>query len=89
MSGRLPYAGVPALREGESSVSLAQGVARMAVLGTALLAMLVGNGTVQAPYSLIGRFIRAVGDAHVQGVDTQLVNSLELIATKKKKMAGG
>ena len=54
----------------------------------ALLAMLVGHGTVLAPYTLIGRFARAVTDHHVASADAQLRQCLDLLALKKKKLLG-
>ena len=80
-------AGVPDLRAGEPATSLTQGVTRMGVIGTALLALLVGHGTVLAPYQLMGRFSRSVSDAQLGAMDAQLRQCLELSAQKKKKLA--
>ena len=61
-------------------------VSRTAVLGICLLGVLSGFGMVHFPYTTVRIFHRAIPDAEVSGLERRLVQSVETIVERKKRI---
>jgi hypothetical protein len=61
-------------------------VSRTAVLGISLLGVLSGFGAVHFPYTTMRVFNRAIPDAEVSSLERRLVQSVETIVERKKRV---
>lgn len=61
-------------------------VSRTAVLGISLLGVLSGFGAVHFPYTTMRVFNRAIPDAEVSSLERRLVQSIETIVERKKRV---
>ena len=68
-------------------LSIEQGVSRVGVIGVTIMALLSGFGAVNYPYTSMTIFMRRVTQADVQQIERKLLLTMEMIVTKKKKIA--
>ena len=68
-------------------LSIEQGVSRVGVIGVTIMALLSGFGAVNYPYTSMTIFMRTVTQADVQQIERKLLLTMEMIVTKKKKIA--
>ena len=61
-------------------------VSRTAVLGISLLGVLSGFGAVHFPYTTMRIFNRAISDAEVSNLERRLVQSIETVVERKKRV---
>jgi len=77
----------PILSAKHGIFSIEQGISRVGVIGVTLMAILSGFGAVNCPYTYMSYFMRHVTDNDIATVERRLMQTLELIITKKKKIA--
>ncbi|KAK3107617.1 hypothetical protein FSP39_018367 [Pinctada imbricata] len=77
----------PILSPKHGIFSIEQCIGRIGVLGVTLMAVLSGFGAVNYPYTSMFYFIRAVSDADIQGVEKRLMQTMDMIIMKKKRVA--
>eukprot|EP00794_Sanderia_malayensis_P009898 gene9899-10911_t len=77
----------PILSSKHGIFSIEQGVSRVGVIGVTLMAILSGFGAVNAPYTYMSYFMRQVTDADIYAIERRLMQTMELILTKKKRIA--
>lgn len=77
----------PILSAKHGIFSIEQGVSRVGVIGVTLMAILSGFGAVNAPYTYMSYFLRQVTDADILAIERRLMQTMELILTKKKRIA--
>jgi len=77
----------PILSAKHGIFSIEQGVSRVGVIGVTLMAVLSGFGAVNAPYTYMTYFMRQVTDADISAIERRLLQTMELIITKKKRIA--
>ncbi|KAK5815280.1 Abscisic acid G-protein coupled receptor-domain-containing protein [Linnemannia elongata] len=66
--------------------SIEWGMSRVGIIGVTISAILSGFGAVNGPYSNLFFFMRQVTDTDVQLAEKKCVQTLEMIATKKKRI---
>uniref|UniRef100_A0A8D8U0U8 Golgi pH regulator n=1 Tax=Cacopsylla melanoneura TaxID=428564 RepID=A0A8D8U0U8_9HEMI len=64
-----------------------QGISRIGVIGVTVMALLSGFGAVNYPYTSMFYFIRPVSSADVYSIQKRLMQTLEMIVSKKKRIA--
>eukprot|EP01135_Chromosphaera_perkinsii_P004793 Nk52_evm24s296 gene=Nk52_evmTU24s296 len=62
-------------------------VGRISVVGVALMAILSGFGAVNCPYTYMSYFLRNVTDADIDRIQKRLLQNMEMIIGKKRKIA--
>ena len=67
-------------------ITMVRVVSRTAVLGICLLGVLSGFGMVHFPYTTVRIFHRAIPDAEVSSLERRLVQSVETIVERKKRI---
>ena len=77
----------PILSASHGVFSIEQGVSRVGVIGVTLMAILSGFGAVNAPYTYMSYFMRQVTDVDIQAIERRLIQTMEFIVTKKKRIA--
>ncbi|KAH9503840.1 Golgi pH regulator B [Bulinus truncatus] len=77
----------PILSPKHGIFSIEQCIGRVGVIGVTLMAILSGFGAVNCPYTYMSYFIRHVTDADIQSIEKRLLQTLDRIIVKKKKMA--
>lgn len=78
---------LPGVPEHQGMFKLEQAVSRLGVLGTWLIAILSGYGTVDLPYSYLSLFIRPVEKTEIMAMEEQHRRALEMSLEKKKRIA--
>lgn len=77
----------PILSPKHGIFSIEQGISRVGVIGVTLMAILSGFGAVNCPYTYMSYFMRHVSDADISNVERRLMQTVELIIAKKKRIA--
>lgn len=77
----------PILSANHGMFSIEQGVSRVGVIGVTLMAILSGFGAVNCPYTYMSYFMRHVTDADIAVVERRLMQTIELIIAKKKRIS--
>lgn len=77
----------PILSAKHGIFSIEQGISRVGVIGVTLMAILSGFGAVNCPYTYMSYFMRHVTDADIATVERRLMQTMELIIAKKKRIA--
>ncbi|XP_034303544.1 Golgi pH regulator isoform X4 [Magallana gigas] len=67
--------------------SIEQCIGRIGVIGVTLMAVLSGFGAVNYPYTSMFYFIRAVTETDVQNIEKRLMQTMDMILMKKKRIA--
>ncbi|XP_026482016.1 Golgi pH regulator [Ctenocephalides felis] len=70
-----------------SVLCLEQAVSRIGVIGVTVMAVLSGFGAVNYPYTSMAYFIRPVSEADVMTVEKRLLQTMDMILVKKKRIA--
>lgn len=76
----------PILSAKHGIFSIEQGISRVGVIGVTLMAILSGFGAVNCPYTYMSYFMRHVTDADIATVERRLMQTIELIIAKKKRI---
>ena len=61
-------------------------IGRIGFLGVTEMAVLSGFGAVNAPYSFMAVFRRSTTEAEVQVVERRLIQTIEMVLSKKKRV---
>lgn len=77
----------PILSPKKGVLSIEQGVSRIGVIGVTVMALLSGFGAVNYPYSSMAYFMRPVSYADVQAIERRLLQTIDMIIAKKKRIA--
>lgn len=77
----------PILSPKKGLLSIEQGVSRIGVIGVTVMALLSGFGAVNYPYTSMAYFMRPVTYADVQAIEKRLLQTMDMIVAKKKRMA--
>ncbi|KAK7580328.1 hypothetical protein V9T40_000957 [Parthenolecanium corni] len=77
----------PILNPKHGILSIEQGVSRIGVIGVTVMALLSGFGAVNYPYTSMAYFIRPVSKADVSNTEKRLLQTMDMIINKKKRIA--
>ena len=66
---------------------LTSGISRVGVIGVTIMALLSGFGAVNYPYTSMNMFMRRVSGEDVNKIERKLLQTMDMIALKKKKIA--
>jgi len=77
----------PILSPKHGVLSIEQGISRVGVIGVTVMALLSGFGAVNYPYTSMTVFMRSVTLLDVQMIEKKLLQTMEMITAKKKKIA--
>lgn len=77
----------PMLSTKHGIFSIAQPISRVGVIGVTLMAVLSGFGAVNAPYTYMAYFLRNVSESDVQGQERRVLQTMDMIVSKKKRIA--
>lgn len=77
----------PILSPKKGLLSIEQGVSRIGVIGVTVMALLSGFGAVNYPYSSMAYFMRPVSYGDVQAIERRLLQTMDMIVAKKKRIA--
>ncbi|KAF9930158.1 Golgi pH regulator B [Linnemannia zychae] len=66
--------------------SIEWGMSRVGIIGVTIIAILSGFGAVNGPYSNLFIFLRQVTDTDIKLAEKKCVQTLEMIASKKKRI---
>lgn len=77
----------PILSPKKGLLSIEQGVSRIGVIGVTVMALLSGFGAVNYPYTSMAYFMRPVTYADVQAIEKRLLQTMDMIVAKKKRIA--
>ncbi|XP_011336949.1 Golgi pH regulator isoform X1 [Ooceraea biroi] len=77
----------PILSPKKGLLSIEQGVSRIGVIGVTVMALLSGFGAVNYPYTSMAYFMRPVSYADVQFIEKRLLQTMDMIIVKKKRIA--
>jgi len=77
----------PILSPKHGIFSIEQGISRVGVIGVTLMAILSGFGAVNCPYTYMSYFMRHVSDTDISTVERRLLQTMDLILAKKKRIA--
>ncbi|KAL3886675.1 hypothetical protein ACJMK2_026655 [Sinanodonta woodiana] len=66
--------------------SMEQCIGRVGVIGVTLMALLSGFGAVNYPYTSMFYFIRHVTDSEIQGIEKRLMQTMDMLINKKKRI---
>lgn len=77
----------PILSPKKGLLSIEQGVSRIGVIGVTVMALLSGFGAVNYPYSSMACFMRPVSASDVQTTERRLLQTMDMIIAKKKRIA--
>ncbi|XP_049853558.1 Golgi pH regulator A isoform X1 [Schistocerca gregaria] len=77
----------PILSPKQGILSIEQGISRIGVIGVTVMALLSGFGAVNYPYTSMACFIRPVDPKNVQAVEKRLMQTMDMILVKKKRIA--
>ncbi|XP_038065975.1 Golgi pH regulator-like [Patiria miniata] len=76
----------PILSRKHGIFSMEQVMSRIGVIGVTIIAVLSGFGAVNCPYTYMAYFVRDVSDADIQAHDRKLLQVMDMILTKKKRI---
>lgn len=77
----------PILSPKQGILSIEQLVSRIGIIGVTVMALLSGFGAVNYPYTSMSYFMRDVSVSDVANVEKRLMQSMEMIVLKKKRIA--
>ncbi|XP_053448136.1 Golgi pH regulator A isoform X3 [Nycticebus coucang] len=77
----------PILSPKHGILSIEQLISRVGVIGVTLMALLSGFGAVNCPYTYMSYFLRNVTDTDILGLERRLLQTMDMIISKKKRMA--
>ncbi|XP_069677519.1 Golgi pH regulator [Periplaneta americana] len=77
----------PILSPKQGILSIEQGISRIGVIGVTVMALLSGFGAVNYPYTSMAYFMRPVMPADVQVIEKRLMQTMDMILAKKKRIA--
>ncbi|XP_049472416.1 Golgi pH regulator A isoform X2 [Panthera uncia] len=77
----------PILSPKHGILSIEQLISRVGVIGVTLMALLSGFGAVNCPYTYMSYFLRNVTDADILALERRLLQTMDMIISKKKRMA--
>ncbi|KAK9831247.1 hypothetical protein WJX74_009318 [Apatococcus lobatus] len=81
------YLGSPnAARVSTWDARILHAVSRVGTVGTTLIAILSGYGSVNLPYAYLSLFTRPVSKREIVAMETQLLQATDSVANKKKRM---
>lgn len=67
-------------------MSIEQAISRVGVVGVTVMAILSGFGAVNAPYTYMSYFMRDVKDTDIQTLERRLMQTMDMIISKKKRV---
>ncbi|KAL5268091.1 hypothetical protein ACHWQZ_G002071 [Mnemiopsis leidyi] len=76
----------PLMNPKQGIFSIEQMISRVGVVGVTLMAILSGFGAVNCPYTYMDYFARIVTSADVNNMEKRMLQTLDMIANKKKKL---
>uniref|UniRef100_A0A915JFV4 Golgi pH regulator n=1 Tax=Romanomermis culicivorax TaxID=13658 RepID=A0A915JFV4_ROMCU len=76
----------PILSPKHGILSIEQAVSRVGVIGVTVMACLSGFGAVNCPYTYMSYFMKPVTDANIQLMSRNLLQTMDMITMKKKKL---
>lgn len=77
----------PILHPKHGTFSIEQAVSRVGIIGVTVMAILSGFGAVNAPYTCMTIFMRQVSDDDIYQLERKLRQNLDMIVSKKRKLA--
>ncbi|XP_054282544.1 Golgi pH regulator [Macrosteles quadrilineatus] len=77
----------PILSPKHGILSIEQGISRIGVIGVTVMALLSGFGAVNYPYSSMAYFMRPVSPADIQSTEKRLLQTMDMILVKRKRIA--
>lgn len=77
----------PILSPKHGILSIEQCIGRIGVIGVTIMAVLSGFGAVNYPYTCMSYFVRPVSDADIQSLEKRLMQTMDMIVMKKKRIA--
>uniref|UniRef100_A0A8B9TLZ8 Golgi pH regulator n=1 Tax=Anas platyrhynchos TaxID=8839 RepID=A0A8B9TLZ8_ANAPL len=77
----------PILSPKHGILSIEQLISRVGVIGVTLMALLSGFGAVNCPYTYMSYFLRNVTDADILALERRLLQTMDMIVSKKKRIA--
>ncbi|XP_036298937.1 Golgi pH regulator isoform X4 [Pipistrellus kuhlii] len=77
----------PILSPKHGILSIEQLISRVGVIGVTLMALLSGFGAVNCPYTYMSYFLRNVTDVDILALERRLLQTMDMIISKKKRMA--
>nr|XP_033797893.1 Golgi pH regulator B isoform X1 [Geotrypetes seraphini] len=77
----------PILSPKHGILSIEQLISRVGVIGVTLMALLSGFGAVNCPYTYMSYFLRNVTDADILSLERRLLQTMDMIVSKKKRIA--
>lgn len=77
----------PIMSPKKGLLSIEQGISRIGVIGVTAMAVLSGFGAVNYPYTSMAYFMRPVSYADVQSIEKRLLQTMDMIIAKKKRIA--
>ncbi|XP_028140483.1 Golgi pH regulator [Diabrotica virgifera virgifera] len=77
----------PILNPKQGVLSMEQLVSRIGVIGVTVMALLSGFGAVNYPYTSMAYFMREVSEADVLTIEKRLMQTMDMIVLRKKKLA--
>lgn len=76
----------PMLSPRHGILSIEQAISRVGVVGVTVMAILSGFGAVNAPYTYMSYFMRDVKDTDIQTLERRLMQTMDMIISKKKRV---
>ncbi|XP_077975151.1 Golgi pH regulator-like [Styela clava] len=77
----------PILSAQHGILSIEQVISRVGVIGVTVMALLSGFGAVNCPYTYSSYFLRQVTDSDIQLIERKLMQTNEMVISKKKRIA--
>ncbi|KAG8450117.1 hypothetical protein GDO86_002661 [Hymenochirus boettgeri] len=77
----------PILSPKHGILSIEQLISRVGVIGVTLMALLSGFGAVNCPYTYMSYFLRNVTDYDIMALERRLLQTNDMIVSKKKRIA--
>ncbi|TKR72018.1 hypothetical protein L596_019541 [Steinernema carpocapsae] len=76
----------PILSRKHGIFTIEQAISRIGIIGVTVMAVLSGFGAVNAPYVCMAFFMRPVNDADITQLERKLMQTMDMIAAKKKRV---
>uniref|UniRef100_A0A069DUJ1 Putative g-protein coupled receptor n=1 Tax=Panstrongylus megistus TaxID=65343 RepID=A0A069DUJ1_9HEMI len=77
----------PLLSPKQGILAIEQAISRVGVIGVTVMALLSGFGAVNYPYTSMAYFMRQVTPADVMTIEKRLMQTMDMILAKKKRIA--